>query len=108
MTMHLTDQSGTSPFQRRLLRRAELSASKRGQDAVSGIKSGLSGGTKPQLTQLGRPDWDQIFGAIKQAHPHDTVGVFYCGNPTLERVLRKKCEAWSDNQTWFRMHSEKF
>ena len=40
VTMHLTDQSGASPFQRRLLRMAELAAAKRGQDAVSGIQHG--------------------------------------------------------------------
>ena len=40
VAMHLTDQSGASPFQRRLLRMAELAAAKRGQDAVSGIQHG--------------------------------------------------------------------
>ena len=119
---------------------------------------GHGGARRPQLTQLGRPDWDEIFGAIKQArpsssltnprihrgaygtraislgkpvvlstasswpsfradpatpargqaHPDETVGVFYCGNPALEKVLRRKCGAWSDRGTWFRMHAEKF
>jgi hypothetical protein len=36
------------------------------------IYVGGGGARRPQLTQLGRPDWDEIFGAIKQARPDFT------------------------------------
>ena len=126
MTVHLTDASGKTPFQRRLLLMAEQSAAKRGRDAVSGLRhshdstqsrfNSTTRQPRSSLTQLGRPNWDTIFSDIKQAHPNETIGVFYCGNPTLEKMLRQQCDQWSDKsgttrsttETWFRMHSEKF
>ncbi len=41
-------------------------------------------------TNPGRPDWDQCLKRISR-EGHGEVTVFYCGNPQLARVLRRKC-----------------
>ncbi|KAJ3370884.1 hypothetical protein HDU91_005811 [Kappamyces sp. JEL0680] len=51
-----------------------------GKDAITGLRAG---------THFGRPNWDQIFGGIRDKHPGADVGVFFCGPKVLSQVLHK-------------------
>ncbi|XP_006817487.1 NADPH oxidase 2-like, partial [Saccoglossus kowalevskii] len=56
----------------------------------SDIVTGLA-----QKTLYGRPNWDQVFPAISNAHPSKNVGVFFCGPKVLSSTLHKKCNEYS-------------
>ncbi len=51
-----------------------------GRCAVTGLRSG---------THFGRPNWDQFFGMVRDKHPGEDVGVFFCGPKVLSKVLHK-------------------
>jgi len=51
------------------------------RDLVTGLKS---------RTNAGRPNWDKVFTKIKEQRV-GKVTVFFCGNPTLAKVLKTKC-----------------
>ncbi|XP_077976843.1 NADPH oxidase 2-like [Glandiceps talaboti] len=68
-------------------------------DIVTGLR---------QKTHYGRPQWDQIFPGIAQAHPGVNIGVFYCGPKSLSGVLHKKCNEYSTiRQEGSRFHYNK-
>ena len=51
---------------------------------------------------LGRPNWDKVFTKLRMERKGD-ITVFYCGNQTLGKILRSKCE-----QFGFRFRKEVF
>lgn len=51
------------------------------QDLLTGLRS---------QTQLSRPDWQAVFGGIREAHPDQQVDVFFCGPDGLSRELVKQ------------------
>ena len=53
-------------------------------------------------TKAGRPDWNLVFQELKE-QKRGKVTVFYCGNPGLVSVLKKKC-----NQFGFQFKKEVF
>ena len=50
--------------------------------------SGLNG-----KTIAGRPNWDEVFTNLKE-QKKGKVTVFYCGNPTVARLVRAKCQEY--------------
>nr|CCA15480.1 ferric reductase putative [Albugo laibachii Nc14] len=75
-----------------------------GRDFVSGMKT-------RHLTHFGRPDWDQIFQSVRDKHPGEEIGVFFCGPHALDQVLAATCNKFSSNAegaSYFDYHSEKF
>lgn len=59
--------------------------------------------------KIGRPDWDALFDGINTMYSNRMVGVFYCGPPTLARVISGKAAEYgrlgSNNITF---HIERF
>jgi respiratory burst oxidase len=75
-----------------------------GRDTVSGLDARTR-------THLGHPDWDQLFQEACRAHAGETVGVFSCGPPSLEKELRRLCKKYSRRTaecTVFDYHPERF
>lgn len=59
--------------------------------------------------QLGRPDWESIFGELHDHYPpNSTVGVFFCGSPGLAKALQQVCTASSTANVKFRFRKEVF
>ncbi|EGF78576.1 hypothetical protein BATDEDRAFT_20394 [Batrachochytrium dendrobatidis JAM81] len=58
-----------------------------GRDAITGLKS---------RTQYGRPNWDQIFEALRVKHRATDIGVFFCGPKVLSRTLHHTCNKWTE------------
>ena len=54
------------------------------RDVTTGLKT---------QTHAGRPNWEEVFQRMQNEN-HGKVTVFYCGNPQLARVLRRKCESF--------------
>ena len=52
------------------------------RDLVTGLRA---------RTKAGRPNWDKIFKNLKEQKKGD-ITVFYCGNPALADILKKKCD----------------
>jgi len=59
----------------------DLLHEKEKRDLVTGLKS---------RTIAGRPNWNKVFTQIREQHK-GRVTVFYCGNPSLAKIVRKKC-----------------
>ena len=57
------------------------------RDLVTGLKS---------RTIAGRPNWNKVFTQIREQRK-GRITVFYCGNPILAKVLRKKCDEFGFN-----------
>eukprot|EP00095_Tigriopus_kingsejongensis_P001891 maker-scaffold287_size221780-snap-gene-0.26 protein:Tk01891 transcript:maker-scaffold287_size221780-snap-gene-0.26-mRNA-1 annotation:"nadph oxidase 5-like isoform x5" len=60
----------------------DLLHEKEKRDLVTGLKS---------RTNAGRPNWNKVFTQIREQRK-GRITVFYCGNPILAKVLRKKCD----------------
>jgi hypothetical protein len=56
----------------------ESSAEAYGEDIVSRLRN---------VTRFGRPDFDQLFSEVKEKHPGQDVGVFFCGPVQLGASL---------------------
>lgn len=55
----------------------------------------------------GRPNWNERFAAVSAAHPSNTVGVTFCGNPLIAKDLRKQCFLTNKNRAdnaHFKLH----
>ena len=50
----------------------------------------------------GRPNWNKVFTKLREEN-RGKVTVFYCGNPLLATMLRKKCQEFG-----FRFSKEVF
>ncbi|KAL6661598.1 hypothetical protein ACP70R_000982 [Stipagrostis hirtigluma subsp. patula] len=77
-----------------------LNHAKHGVDIVSGTRV---------RTHFARPNWKEVFTKIASKHPNSTVGVFYCGRPTLAKELKKLSRDMSHKTgTRFHFHKEYF
>ncbi|XP_042440883.1 respiratory burst oxidase homolog protein E-like [Zingiber officinale] len=77
-----------------------LNHAKNGVDIVSGTQV---------RTHFARPNWKEVFTKLAAKHPGATVGVFYCGTPTLAKELRKlSLEMSHRTSTRFHFHKEYF
>merc|ERR1712079_642662 len=52
------------------------------RDLVTGLKS---------RTNAGRPNWNKVFAKIREQKV-GKITVFFCGNPTLGKMLKAKCD----------------
>ncbi|RDX59656.1 putative respiratory burst oxidase-like protein H, partial [Mucuna pruriens] len=60
-------------------------------------------------THFARPNWKKVFSQLANAHQNSRIGVFYCGSPTLTKVLKELCQELSLNSsTRFQFHKENF
>ncbi|KAJ2624359.1 hypothetical protein GGI26_001493 [Coemansia sp. RSA 1358] len=62
---------------------------------------------------VGRPDFDQIFGAVGQLHSGTRIGTFFCGPKPMARKVRRKAHKWDkdlnkQNKTRLDFHLEVF
>ncbi|XP_062198453.1 respiratory burst oxidase homolog protein E-like isoform X2 [Phragmites australis] len=77
-----------------------LNHAKHGVDIVSGTRV---------RTHFARPNWKEVFTRIASKHPNSTVGVFYCGAPTLSKELKTLAHEMSHKTgTRFHFHKEYF
>jgi len=77
-----------------------LNHAKHGVDIVSGTRV---------RTHFARPNWREVFTKIAAKHPSATVGVFYCGAPTLAKELKNLSHEMSHKTaTRFHFHKEYF
>ncbi|KAK3133413.1 hypothetical protein QOZ80_6AG0536260 [Eleusine coracana subsp. coracana] len=77
-----------------------LNHAKHGVDIVSGTRV---------RTHFARPNWKEVFTRIASKHPNSTVGVFYCGAPTLAKELKTLSHEMSHKTgTRFHFHKEYF
>ncbi|KAJ1289814.1 hypothetical protein BS78_02G193600 [Paspalum vaginatum] len=77
-----------------------LNHAKHGVDIVSGTRV---------RTHFARPNWKEVFTRIASKHPNSTVGVFYCGAPTLSKELKTLSHEMSHKTgTRFHFHKEYF
>ncbi|CAF2050209.1 unnamed protein product [Brassica napus] len=77
-----------------------LNHAKHGVDILSGTRV---------RTHFARPNWKEVFGSIARKHPNSTVGVFYCGIPTVAKELKKQAQEMSQKTTTrFEFHKENF
>ncbi|XP_031100445.1 respiratory burst oxidase homolog protein C-like [Ipomoea triloba] len=60
-------------------------------------------------THFGRPDWHEVYKRIASNHNNETIGVFYCGVPTLTKELKQLALDFSRyTSTKFDFHKETF
>merc|ERR1712039_510158 len=60
----------------------DLLHKKGSRDLVTGLKS---------RTNAGRPNWNKVFAKIREQKV-GKITVFFCGNPTLCKMLKAKCD----------------
>ena len=61
----------------------------------------------------GRPNFNQIFGALNARHSQRKVGVMFCGMPAIANTLREECKVQNRSRaaaggTRFQLHAENF
>lgn len=58
----------------------------------------------------GRPAWNARFAAVASAHPHEAIGVAFCGNPMIAKDLKKQCYVQNQSRTkgYLKLHKENF
>ncbi|NXJ56208.1 NOX5 oxidase, partial [Spizaetus tyrannus] len=71
----------------------DLLAAKEQRDSITGLQT---------RTQPGRPDWSKVFGKVAE-EKRGKVQVFFCGSPSLAKVIRAHCERFG-----FRFFKENF
>ncbi|XP_078179911.1 putative respiratory burst oxidase homolog protein H [Carex rostrata] len=77
-----------------------LQHAKDGVDIVSGSRI---------RTHFARPNWRKVFTELSDAHKNSRIGVFYCGSPTLTKMLRDLSKEFSHTtNTRFHFHKENF
>ncbi|CAJ1798564.1 unnamed protein product [Sphenostylis stenocarpa] len=60
-------------------------------------------------THFARPNWKKVFSELANTHQSSRIGVFYCGSPSLTKVLKELCQDFSLNSsTRFQFHKENF
>ncbi|KAF6150563.1 hypothetical protein GIB67_030364 [Kingdonia uniflora] len=60
-------------------------------------------------THFARPNWRKVFSELAKTHRSSRIGVFYCGSPTLTKMLKDLCSEFSYNSsTRFHFHKENF
>ncbi|RPA84372.1 hypothetical protein BJ508DRAFT_206196 [Ascobolus immersus RN42] len=69
------------------------------KDAITGLRA---------PTNFGRPNWDEIFHAIKDTHGTGEAGVFFCGPKGLGSSLHVMCNKYTDSDYQFVWGKENF
>lgn len=83
MHMYVTSALARSDMRAVALQMAlDIMHEKENRDLVTGLKN---------RTHAGRPNWNKIFTKLREERKGQ-VTVYYCGNPILAKVLRRKCE----------------
>ncbi|KAI4382352.1 hypothetical protein MLD38_008326 [Melastoma candidum] len=60
-------------------------------------------------THFARPNWKKVFSQLASDHPSSRIGVFYCGSPTLTKLLKTLCQEFTlSTSTRFHFHKENF
>ena len=67
--------------------KSDITLKQENRDVTTGLKT---------KTHAGRPNWEKAFQKIRDEN-HGVVTVFYCGNPHLAKILRRKCENFGFN-----------
>ncbi|RHY61197.1 hypothetical protein DYB30_006294 [Aphanomyces astaci] len=82
--LHLTgDCTKATPDDLNVLKTAQtLIHDQEAVDIISGLRL-------PKTTDLGRPDFHAILQQVAAKHPNDTIGVFFCGPPALQTLIRQ-------------------
>ncbi|XP_028307631.1 NADPH oxidase 5 [Gouania willdenowi] len=60
----------------------DLLAKKENRDSITGLRT---------RTQPGRPEWAKVFQKVSEENK-GKVHVFYCGSPSLAKVIKAQCE----------------
>ncbi|KAG6891275.1 hypothetical protein C0995_008527 [Termitomyces sp. Mi166 len=47
-------------------------------------------------THFGRPNWERVFGAVRERHRETDVGVFFCGPAALSKTLHQMSNKYSE------------
>ncbi|XP_058099723.1 putative respiratory burst oxidase homolog protein H [Magnolia sinica] len=77
-----------------------LQHAKNGVDIVSGSRI---------RTHFARPNWRKVFSELADTHKSSRIGVFYCGTPTLTKLLKDLSKEFSHSTTArFSFHKENF
>ncbi|XP_069385186.1 NADPH oxidase 5 [Paralichthys olivaceus] len=71
----------------------DLLAKKEKRDSITGLRT---------RTQPGRPEWGKVFQKVSEENK-GKVHVFYCGSPSLAKVIKAQCEHFS-----FKFYKENF
>ncbi|KAK9727293.1 hypothetical protein RND81_05G271700 [Saponaria officinalis] len=73
-------------------------------------KNGLDVVSESRIrTHFARPNWRKVFTQLATDHASQRIGVFYCGSPTLTKLLRELCQEFSlSTSTRFHFHKENF
>jgi len=88
MHMYVTSALARSDMRAVALQMAlDILHEKENRDLVTGLKN---------RTHAGRPNWNKIFTKLREERK-GAVTVYYCGNPNLAKVLRRKCEEFGFN-----------
>jgi respiratory burst oxidase len=73
-----------------------------GKDIVTGTDARIP-------VHFGRPNWTKIFAYIRERHPLDNVGVFFCGPPVIGEQLDTCCNKFTTpNGSHFFYYEEHF
>ncbi|KAL2899219.1 putative respiratory burst oxidase-like protein H [Bienertia sinuspersici] len=60
-------------------------------------------------THFARPKWRKVFRKLVEAHPSQSIGVFYCGSPSMTKPLKRLCQEYTrTSSTRFHFHKENF
>ncbi|KAL2899208.1 putative respiratory burst oxidase-like protein H [Bienertia sinuspersici] len=60
-------------------------------------------------THFARPKWRKVFEQLTAAHPSQSIGVFYCGSPSMTKTLKMLCQEYTlKSTTRFHFHKENF
>ncbi|KAI8898755.1 ferric reductase NAD binding domain-containing protein [Globomyces pollinis-pini] len=59
-----------------------------GKDALTGLRA---------RTHFGRPNWDEVFGMVRNKHRGADIGVFFCGPKVLSQALHKACNKFTES-----------
>ncbi|XP_017341623.1 NADPH oxidase 5 isoform X2 [Ictalurus punctatus] len=65
----------------------DLLAKKEKRDSITGLRT---------RTQPGRPEWGKVFQKVSE-EKKGKVYVFYCGSPSLAKVIKAQCETFGFN-----------
>ncbi|XP_010521419.1 PREDICTED: respiratory burst oxidase homolog protein E [Tarenaya hassleriana] len=77
-----------------------LNHARHGVDILSGTRV---------RTHFARPNWKEVFSSIARKHPNSTIGVFYCGIPTVAKELKELAQDMTHKTTTrFEFHKEHF
>lgn len=88
INIHITSIRDSSDIRVMLLKLAQVhDTNTKGICPVAHMK------TKAIITRFGRPNWNEVFGKVKDNHLGQVLhcGVFFCGPYALGKILKTQC-----------------